>query len=143
MAEWDIATSVGTIYCYSDYFPSFTVWNARSSRGYLIAVKFGQECAFCPIGQCVLFLTNRFKDNVLSIILPNFEEEWERQTDLGPAQATMPNLVMSARGKTKAGAPLLRTPRRCDRERGWKSVVKVSFDDGSTKRFTSRHRCHR
>jgi len=41
------------------------------------------------------------------------------------------------------GTPLLRTPRRCVPEKGWKTKTVVTYGDNSTKTFVSRHPCHR
>jgi hypothetical protein len=41
------------------------------------------------------------------------------------------------------GTPLLRTPRRCVPQKGWKTKIVVTYEDNSTKTFVSRHPCHR
>jgi hypothetical protein len=142
--EWNVVTPDFSFPCIANALAPLKVFNASSWLGYVIAGTFNVECLPCQPSECVLHLTNRFQENVLRIVLPNWEQRLEQQApQQAPVQATMSDFFMSIRGRTTAGVPLLRTPRRCDRERGWKSVVKVSFDDGSTKRFTSRHRCHR
>jgi hypothetical protein len=142
--EWDVVISDFSFPCIAHALAPLKVFNASSWLGYVIGGYFNVECLPCQPGSCVLYLTNRFQENVLRIILPNWEQRLEQQAPhLAPFRATMSDFFMGAQGKTTAGVPLLRTPRGCDRERGWKSVVKLTFDDGSTKRFTSRHRCHR
>jgi hypothetical protein len=141
---WNVVTPDFSFTCIRNALAPLKVWNASSWLGYVIGGIFNAECLPCQPGACVAYLTNRFQENVLRIFLPNWEQRWEQLAPhLAPAQATMPDFLMAIRTRTAAGVPLLRTPRRCDLERGWKSVVKLSFDDGSTKRFTSRHRCHR
>jgi hypothetical protein len=147
---WHIQNSGISFDCYAEGPGAVRVFNAGSWNGYIARMKFhggpaGEAgCVLCPPG-CSVLLRGEYKRNVLTIHLPNWEQWWKEDVpDQPPVQATMSNFGMSFIGKTKAGVPLLRTPRRCDRDRGWKSVVKVKFDDGSTKRFApGRHQCHR
>ena len=111
-------------------------WNAASWRGYVIGMRFDLGCS--PCSYCGVLFTGKFKRNVLTIRFPNLDKTAEG------AQAAMDLFTITLRGQTKAGVPLLRTPRRCNRDVGWKSVVRVRFEDGSSKRFKpERHRCHR
>jgi|Tabmets5t2r1_1033131.scaffolds.fasta_scaffold10663_2 hypothetical protein len=144
LAWWHIENPDISFDCDAANETAVRVFNASSVRGYVVRMRFLPGCVICPVGLCTALLDSRFRQNELTITLPDFEKEWEQQVpDLPPVQATMSHFSLSARGKTKAGVPLLRTPRVCNRERGWKSVVKVLFDDGSTMRFKGRHPCHR
>ena len=95
--------------------------------------NFFPECGPSLGGYDAAVFDGRFRKHVLTITLPNLEQAIEELG--GDAHTTMSEFKISVRGKSKAGVALLRTPRRCSRDAGWKSVVTVRFEDGSKKRF--------
>jgi hypothetical protein len=126
VADWTVGA--GGLECLGNAGVRF--WNAAEWRGFVVRDN--------P-GPCFpeVYYGARFKKNVLTIAF--FDH-----TEGGPpgAEATLRQFALNAHKTAGASVPPLRTPRSCNRERGWKTVVTVRFEDGSKERFSTKHRCH-
>lgn len=107
-------------------------WNAAAWRGFVLREILGPPCPFPPV-----YYDGRFKRNVLTFRF------FDHAEGINGARAVLTRFALNGNGTAGARVPPLRTPRTCDGERGWKTVVTVKFEDGSKESFARQHRCHR
>jgi hypothetical protein len=99
--------------------------------GLYVVVRFEP---FTPLGQIGIVLRAKLsKRGVLSIDVPRLPAP--------PGLKVVFTQMAMGFEKQRLGNNLLTTPSKCDRRKGWRSKIVVSYEDGSKKTLESRQKC--